>query len=324
MPVTFEHEGLAKLFQNRPSFAAELLAHVFGLHLPAFTKAKNESPELTRVVPDQFFADAASVYYDAKGKPAFGALVEVQRELDPDKRRAWPVYLTVHGSQHDCPTWLLVIATKPSVARWAAEPIELGHPGFVLTPLVLGPATTPIVTDRERALAAPELAVLSAQMHGASERGAEVALVAFEAISAAFLGTDDDRLRIYADLVHSSLSGAVRRSVEAIMASGNYEYQSEFAKRYVSQGRAEGKAEGIIEGLQTAVLDLCELLGIKLGAARRTQLEAMNVDELEALRLALKQNRRWPDAAGAGAPRTTARTSRQPQGATPTKGAKKR
>jgi hypothetical protein len=111
------------------------------------------------------------------------------------------------------------------------------------------------------------------------------------------------------------------------MASGTYEYQSEFAKRYVSQGRAEGKAEGkaegIIEGLQTAVLDLCELLGIKLGAARRTLLEAMNVGELEALRLALKQNRRWPDAAGAGAPRTTARTSRQP-GATPTKGAKKR
>lgn len=32
------------------------------------------------------------------------------------------------------------------------------------------------------------------------------------------------------------------------MASGNYEYQSEFAKKYVAQGRAEGKAEGKAEG----------------------------------------------------------------------------
>jgi predicted DNA-binding protein (UPF0251 family) len=42
---------------------------------------------------------------------------------------------------------------------------------------------------------------------------------------------------------------------------------------------------------------LCELLGIALGAARRARLEAMGVDELEALRLALKQTRRWPEAA---------------------------
>jgi hypothetical protein len=28
------------------------------------------------------------------------------------------------------------------------------------------------------------------------------------------------------------------------MASGNYEYQSDFARRYVAQGRAEGEAAG--------------------------------------------------------------------------------
>jgi flagellar biosynthesis/type III secretory pathway protein FliH len=32
------------------------------------------------------------------------------------------------------------------------------------------------------------------------------------------------------------------------MASGNYEYQSDFARRYFGQGKAEGKAEGIAEG----------------------------------------------------------------------------
>jgi hypothetical protein len=32
------------------------------------------------------------------------------------------------------------------------------------------------------------------------------------------------------------------------MASGSYEYQSDFARRYVAQGKAEGKAEGEAQG----------------------------------------------------------------------------
>ena len=42
------------------------------------------------------------------------------------------------------------------------------------------------------------------------------------------------------------------------MASGNYEYQSDFARRYVAQGRAEGKVEGKAE----AVLAVLGALGI--------------------------------------------------------------
>jgi hypothetical protein len=298
MAVTFEHEGLALLFRNRPSLSAELLAQVFGVPLPAFAAAKNESAELTRVVPDQFFADAATLHYGPDGEPEFGTITEVQRDPDPDKRRAWPVYLAVQRAQHDCPVWLLVVAPDPAVARWAAEPIALGHPGFVLKPLVLGPASTPLVTEPERARASPELAVLSAMMHGRGKRGAEVALAAFEGIKANYLGRDDDRLRVYQDLIDSCLGELARQALEAIMASGNYEYQGPFAKRYVAEGKAEGKAEG----LRTGVVAICEGFGITLTAARRARLEAMGVDELEALCRALAQQRRWPPAAGASAP----------------------
>ena len=34
------------------------------------------------------------------------------------------------------------------------------------------------------------------------------------------------------------------------MRSGNYEYQSEFARKYVAQGREEGRQEGRQEGLK--------------------------------------------------------------------------
>jgi hypothetical protein len=62
----------------------------------------------------------------------------------------------------------------------------------------------------------------------------------------------------------------------------------------LKKGREEGREEGLEKGLRVAVADLCELLGIKLGVARRARLEAMSVAELEALRNVLKQTKRWP------------------------------
>jgi hypothetical protein len=172
-----------------------------------------------------------------------------------------------------------------------------------------------------RARAAPELAVLSAMMHSRSNRGAEVALAALEGIKANYLGRDDKRWRVDQDLIDSSLRELARQALEAIMASGDYEYQGPFAKRYVAEGRAEGlaqgkaegKAEGLVEGLRTAVVALCEGLGISLTPARRARLEAMGATELEALCRALPQQGRWPSAAGASAParpRTTAPKAR--------------
>ncbi|WP_437952684.1 hypothetical protein WME98_19685 [Sorangium sp. So ce296] len=58
------------------------------------------------------------------------------------------------------------------IARWCSRPIDAGHPGLKLTPLVLGPAGVPVVTDleargleipaevRERVLASTDLAEL--------------------------------------------------------------------------------------------------------------------------------------------------------------------
>jgi len=55
---------------------------------------------------------------------------------------------------------------------------------------------------------------------------------------------DDERSKLYADLVLASVDEAARAILEALMASGNYEYQSDFARRYVAEGKAEGRAEG--------------------------------------------------------------------------------
>ncbi|HEU4410014.1 MAG TPA: hypothetical protein VFS43_32465 [Polyangiaceae bacterium] len=66
------------------------------------------------------------------------------------------------------------------------------------------------------------------------------------------------------------------------------------------EGKDEGRREGEAKGLRTAVLDLCELLGLAVTDAQRAALEAMGVGELEALRQAIKQTRRWPEGVGPG------------------------
>ncbi len=60
--------------------------------------------------------------------------------------------------------------------------------------------------------------------------------------------------------------------------------------------RDEGHEEGREEGLalaRAAILDLCEAYGVEVDDERRRALKAMKKDDLEALRLHLKHDRRW-------------------------------
>jgi hypothetical protein len=59
-------------------------------------------------------------------------------------------------------------ADDPAIARWSGEPIKIGPPGMVLTPFVVGPGVTPVITDLTEAVASPELAAMSAIAHGGS------------------------------------------------------------------------------------------------------------------------------------------------------------
>jgi hypothetical protein len=63
------------------------------------------------------------------------------------------------------------------------------------------------------------------------------------AAMAASVGLDVERSTLYFDLVAASLSEAARKALQS-MDPAKYEYQSEFARRYVAKGRAEGTAEG--------------------------------------------------------------------------------
>jgi hypothetical protein len=271
------HEILVDLFKNRPSLAAEMLAEVLGVALPAYTEARLASTDLTEIQPAEYRADIVVLLLDG-GAPVRVIIVEVQLAADPRKRLSWPAYVTVSRASHACPAGLLVVAPDPAVAGWCAEPIEIGVPGFVLYPPVLRRTNVPVVTDIEDAVRRPELGVLSAMSHGESGQGATIAAAVLPAIRE----LDNDRAKFYYDLVYNSLNEAARRAMEAIMKG--YQYQSDFAKKYVAEGLAEGETREAARSL----LAVLRARGIAVPDVVRQRI----VDQKDPERL-----RRWLDRA---------------------------
>jgi uncharacterized glyoxalase superfamily protein PhnB len=230
-------EGLIQIFRNRPALAVEVLRDLLHAEVPAYSTIELQELDLNEIKLSQYQPDLIVLLLD--GAPVHAIVIETQLGRDPDKLFTWPVYLTHVRARLRCPTSLLVVAPDGAIARWCSKPIETGHPGFTLTPQVLGPDEVPVVTDPEIADQDPEVALLSVVAHGHGAHGLAIA----KAVLVAVDKLDENRKALYTDLVHISVGDAVRKALEAMMAGG-YEFQSDFAKTYFGRGRAEGEALG--------------------------------------------------------------------------------
>ena len=64
----------------------------------------------------------------------------------------------------------------------------------------------------------------------------------------------------------------------------NYEYQSDFARKYYGQGKAEGKVEGKVEGLRESALCIARMRSPDLTAELAARIEAAtDVEQLQKL-----------------------------------------
>jgi predicted transposase YdaD len=89
-------------------------------------------------------------------------------------------------------------------------------------------------------------------------------------------------LRLRKQIAHK----AARRALEKLMASGNYDFQSDFARKYLARGRQEGREEGREEGLAKgreegevagqarALLAVLESRGLRISKMARTRILA--------------------------------------------------
>jgi hypothetical protein len=255
---SLDHEILVDLFREDGRLAIELLRRCAGISVE-HARVEHRSIDLSQVVPTEYRADDVLVLFRRDSSATTAVIVEVQLDEDDDKLRTWPVYVAALRARLRCPAMLLVITRDPATARWARRPIELGHPGFQLTPLVVDYADVPRITDLETASQLPQLAVLAVLAHPALE----AAEMAIEAISQ----LPEDLLRLYTDVILKALPAELRRILEARMIKG-YQYQSDFARKYYGQGLEEGRQEGR-ERLQAAVVALA-----------RTKLKTVSDDDL--------------------------------------------
>ncbi|WP_067604599.1 hypothetical protein [Nocardiopsis listeri] len=237
----FEHELQVRLLQNRPELVPLMLRDTIGFPVPDFAHAELGCGDHTRLKPKSFKSDNVVVLYDESGRKVLAIVSEVQQGRDDDKPYTWPLYLATVREQLRCPVRLMIVCPDIGTERWARHPIEIETGGATLRPAVLGPGNTPYIDDLEKARAFPELAVLSAAAHGSH-------LPVLKAAEAALDKLPEHTQLLYNDYIESKLNAAARKMWEDLMATGTYEWQSDFARKYVGQGREEGRQEGREEG----------------------------------------------------------------------------
>jgi hypothetical protein len=278
---SLRHHVLAEVFKGHPEFAAKLLRDEFGLDLPGYVRVREASPDLTDAMPTERHADVVVAFAGAEDsdKPVLAVVVEVQLRRDNDKHWTWPLYLAKVRARLRCRVALLVITVNAATARWCAKGIDVGYPGWVLHPLVYGPDRVPVVTDPRQVTGVPELALLSAMVHGNGPQGAEIV----HALAACLAETDAIRAGEYSDMAFSVLPEAARKLWEEIMATPTYQYQHDYARRLLAEGEVKGEAKGEA----TAVLEVLDERGFAVSDEVRARVTGCS--DLDQLRTWLRR-----------------------------------
>jgi hypothetical protein len=273
MPTSAEHDGLVELFRDNPKFAGELLALLapeLKLNQRQLSAAAVASQSFEQINPATYSADLVVTF----GKrPSLAVIVEVQRRRSNAKRRSWPLYVAHLWARYGCPVFLLVLAPSAHVARWCAKPIRLGHPGFVLQPLVAGPESVAPIRNADDAMRTPELAVVSAIVHAAAPDALQIALVAAQAV----LSRKPDSGYLYYDLIAKALRSEDARILEDTMTQ-KHQFHSPMLRRAYSegieqgieQGIATGKADGILAVLAARELEVTDEQEQRIRSCRKT------------------------------------------------------
>jgi hypothetical protein len=231
------HEAILDLFRAQPKLAPDLLTKGLGLEVPS-ERVSVLPADFGETRPAEYRADHVVLVEDHAS--SLGIIVEVQLSRDERKRYFWPYYAASLRARQNCPAIVLVVCPLRRVAAWARAPIELGGENRFRA-IVFGPDDIPAMVSPEEARADPELAVLSALAHGKSKDISRAVEVAQSAI-AAVAELDRERSTYYYDIIWSGLGPKVQEALR--VAKANYQYQSEFARKYVEEGRQEGHVAG--------------------------------------------------------------------------------
>ncbi|TDD82164.1 hypothetical protein E1293_17080 [Actinomadura darangshiensis] len=286
--VGVTHESPIKIIRDNPEVVAQLLEVAFGVKLNRTElTVRSASEACTQLAPIAYTADnVVQLCEGDAAEPTISVVAETQTTVDPAKHGSWPLYVASQWAKTRCPCYLVVIASKRRVADWARTPIELGHPDFVLKPLVLGPGkgagTVPLVTTPRQAAEMPELAILGtlASVMPPTESSME--------ITHAALATIDNKNRelgkLYTGMVVSVLSDAAKKLLEDYVSAGtaDFKFKHDPFIEYETRGLAKGEARGLAKGEAEAVLKVLAARGFSVADdVRERVLACEDTDQLD-------------------------------------------
>ncbi len=282
--VSLLHEAPLDVLRDAPATVVELLRLAPGSTVLSFGAADLQAividSELTEAVPLARRADlVVELSDDSEGLRQL-VVVEVQRDADPEKLYAWPLYVAHLHARHRVPVTLLVLTFDDSVAAWARTPRDIGA-SLVLRAIAMGPSDLPAIASIEDAIAQPALGVLRAISRiGARDRApdasdeAEVCRV----VKAILRAHDRRRVELYLPLLNALASSELRatidqlleerhmgRALDMIFAEERAKARDEGRLDGVRQGRAEGVREGRAEGVREGRAE-----GVREGRAEGT------------------------------------------------------
>ncbi|MFI9175616.1 hypothetical protein [Streptomyces lincolnensis] len=285
--VTSAHEGMHRIFQERPEILAPVFG-VLGVPLPAKVTVDAVTTDVTEARPLERRVDTVLRIGPSDGED-FLLAIESQSGKVAGKEASWAYYVAFLQAKFGLPVLLLVVCQDRATAKWAAGPFDCGTRGWTAQrtyPLVAGPDNLPVITDARTAAKNLALAVLSALAHA---RSADCDAI-MEGIVAALQMTrdsDPETADYFFDFLEISLGNSpAGKKLKEIMSFVSY-----FPGRGTVRETAylEGTAAGRAEGEAKGILAVLEVRGIPVSAGVRERITSCT--DLERLDAWLERSR---------------------------------
>jgi hypothetical protein len=247
------HESPIEIIRRHPPLSAELARRLAQVPIPGEDQVAVDlvANDASNVIPAQFTADMVTLVRDrATGQPLLLIVIEPQGRGADEKTFSWPAYLTNLREAHRCrDAILIVVCWDEAEAEKCRQAVPLGHPGFILIPIVIGPRSAPGSED-----ASPWLTILCAAIGAFSLDTEEACRAILDAVTGT--GSNTTNRRRLATIIMATAPVAARLVLEALMQTT--EYKSDFFDAIEAQGEARGEARILLKILKSRSITLTD------------------------------------------------------------------
>ncbi|MFF8027306.1 hypothetical protein ACFZDJ_40645 [Streptomyces sp. NPDC007896] len=262
--VSSSHEALHQICQKDTEGMIRSFRRLLHVPFPEPRAIAVVNTDLTEIEPVERRVDSLVRMDTDEGD--FLLVLESQGKKDERKRGSWPYYLSYLYEKYRCEPVLIVMTQSRSTARWAAQPIRFGLPGWsslVVRPLVLGPDNVPVIADETEAARDVTLAVFSAITHG---KGADAAAI-LGPLATVLETVDPDSAVVLAELVESGLVDAQAKKIwKELMMPVNYFFKNPVAQKLREETRVEDWSEVILNILKWRDIEVPDSVRLRVRA----------------------------------------------------------